>query len=226
MKKKRTIRGYFMTGLVLVVPLFVTGYIIKLIVTFLSSLTSAIPEFLRPENYLPYHFPGIEIAITIVGIFLIGVLATNILGNKLVSIGEAILDRIPILRIIYKGTKQFLETFFSGDKEGFSSVVMVEYPRRGIYCLAFVTGRTKGEVQARTEENTINLFLPTTPNPTSGFYLVIPEKDTIPLSMSVEDAFKVIMTGGMVVPSEDIRKRNKEKKKSKDVLGPSAWRLY
>ena len=215
-----------MTGLALVIPLFVTGYIIKIIVNFLSSLTSSIPEFLRPENYLPYHFPGIEIAITIVGIFVIGVLATNILGNKLVSIGESVLDRIPILRIIYKGTKQFLETFFSGEKEGFSSVVMVEYPRKGIYCLAFVTGRTKGEVQTKTEESAINLFLPTTPNPTSGFYLVVPEKDTIPLSMNVEDAFKVIMTGGMVVPTEKIQNIKKEKKKSKDVIGPSAWRLY
>ncbi len=222
MKKKRSIRGYFMAGLLVVVPAFITVSVIKIIATWVISLKESIPVFLRPENFMPYHIPGIEIAITIVGILIIGIVVTNFLGARLVNLYEATIEKVPVLRIVYKGSKQFLETFFSEDKEGFSSVVMVEYPRKGIYCLAFVTGRTRGEVQERTEENTINLFLPTTPNPTSGFYLVMPEKDTIPLSMSVEDAFKVIMTGGMVVPTNE----EKPVKKSKDVIGPSAWRLY
>lgn len=225
MRKKRSIRGYFITGLLIVVPTYVTIYILKIIVGFLSSFTEVFPEWLRPETYLPYSFPGLEIAITIVGIFLLGVVATNFLGHTLIRFSERLIDKIPFLRTVYRGSKQFMETFFSDQRDGFSSVVMLEYPRKGIYCLAFVTSRTKGEVQNITKENTINLFLPTTPNPTSGFYLVVPEADTTALEMSVEDAFKVIMTGGMVVPSQN-GTITEEEIELNDVIGPSFWRLY
>ncbi len=225
MKKKRTIRGYFITGLLIVVPAYITIYILRIIVGFLGSFTRVFPEWLRPETYLPYSFPGLEIAITIVGIFLLGVVATNFLGRALIKFSERLIDKIPFLRTVYRGSKQFMETFFSGERDGFSSVVMVEYPRKGIYCIAFVTSKTKGEVQNITKEPTINLFLPTTPNPTSGFYLVVPEADTIALKMSVEDAFKVIMTGGMVVPSEN-GTISEEEIELNDVIGPSFWRLY
>ncbi|MBE9531584.1 MAG: DUF502 domain-containing protein [Proteobacteria bacterium] len=223
--KKRTIRGYFLAGLFLVVPAYITIYILRLIVGFLGSFTKTFPSWLRPETYFSYSFPGLEIAITIVGIFLLGVIATNFLGRSLVRFSERMIDKIPFLRTVYRGSKQFMETFFSGQRDGFSSVVMLEYPRRGIYCIAFVTSKTKGEMQAITKEPAINLFLPTTPNPTSGFYLVVPESDTTPLKMSVEDAFKVIMTGGMVVPSED-GVVTEEQIELDDVIGPSFWKLY
>ncbi len=225
MKKKRTIRGYFFAGLLIVVPAYITIYILRLIVGFLGSFTRSFPQWLRPETYFSFSFPGLEIAITIVGIFILGVIATNFLGRSLVRFTERMIDRIPFLRTVYRGTKQFMETFFSGQRDGFSSVVMVEYPRRGIFCIAFVTSRTRGEMQAITKEPTINLFLPTTPNPTSGFYLVVPEADTTPLKMSVEDAFKVIMTGGMVVPSEN-GIIIEEQVELDDVIGPSFWKLY
>ncbi len=225
MKKKRTIRGYFFTGLLIVIPAYITIYILKVIVGFLASFTAAFPQWLRPENYLPYSFPGLEIALTIVGIFVLGVLTTNFIGHSIIRYSERLVDKIPFIRIVYRGTKQFMETFFSGRREGFSSVVMVEYPRKGIYCIAFVTSKTKGEIQALTKEKTINLFLPTTPNPTSGFYLVVPEADTVPLKMGVEDAFKVIMTGGMVVPSQDSTIASEEIELD-DVVGPSFWKLY
>jgi uncharacterized membrane protein len=225
MTKKRTIRGYFMTGLLIVVPTYVTFYILRLIVGFLGSFTEAFPQWLRPETYFSVSFPGLEIAITIVGIFLLGVVATNVLGHTLIRFTERMVDKIPFLRTVYRGSKQFMETFFSGERDGFSSVVMVEYPRKGIYCIAFVTSKTKGEIQSLTEGKTINLFLPTTPNPTSGFYLVVPEVDTIPLKMNVEDAFKVIMTGGMVVPSQN-GTVTKEEVELDDVIGPSFWKLY
>jgi uncharacterized membrane protein len=225
MKKKKTIRGYFFAGLLLVVPAYITIYILRIIVGFLSSFTKAFPQWLRPETYFPISFPGLEIAITIVGIFLLGVIATNVLGHSLIRFSERLVDKIPFLRTIYRGSKQFMETFFSDQRDGFSSVVMLEYPRKGIYCIAFVTSRTKGEIQMVTKEKTINLFLPTTPNPTSGFYLVVPEADTVSLKMSVEDAFKVIMTGGMVVPTKD-GPVTKEEVELDDVVGPSFWKLY
>ena len=225
MKKKKSIRSYFFAGLLIVIPAYITIYILRVIVGFLVSFTAAFPQWLRPENYLPYSFPGLEIAITIVGIFVLGVLATNFIGHSLIRFSERLVDKIPFLRIVYRGTKQFMETFFSDQREGFSSVVMLEYPRKGIYCLAFVTSRTKGEIQSLTKEETINLFLPTTPNPTSGFYLVVPEADTIPLKMSVEDAFKVIMTGGMVVPTKEGTITTEEVELD-DVVGPSFWKLY
>ncbi len=225
MKKKRSIRSYFFAGLLIVVPVYITVYILRLIVGFLGSFTEAFPQWLRPETYFSVSFPGLKIAITIVGIFLLGVLATNFFGHSLIRFSERLIDKVPFLRIVYRGSKQFMETFFSGQRDGFSSVVMIEYPRKGIYCLAFVTSRTKGEIQSITEEKTLNLFLPTTPNPTSGFYLVVPEADTKALDMSVEDAFKVIMTGGMVVPSID-GTVTKEEEELDDVIGPSFWKLY
>ena len=223
--KKRTIRGYFLAGLLLVVPAYITIYILRLIVSFLGSFTQSFPQWLRPEAYFSVSFPGLEIAITIVGIFILGIIATNVLGRSLVRFSERLIDKIPFLRTIYRGSKQFMETFFSGQRDGFSSVVMVEYPRRGIYCIAFVTSKTKGEMQKVIKESTLNLFLPTTPNPTSGFYLIVPEAETTPLEMSVEDAFKVIMTGGMVVPSES-GVVTEEQVELNDVIGPSFWKLY
>jgi uncharacterized membrane protein len=199
---RKSIKRYFITGLLIVVPLYISVYVFILIVSFMDSLFDFLPAPLRPETYLPFHIPGTGLLITLVGIFVVGVLAANLLGRKLVAIGERILARIPFLSAVYKATKQFMETFFAKEREGFRRVVLLEYPRKGLYSIGFVTGRTKGEIQTRTSEDTINLFIPTTPNPTSGYYIAIPEKDIIPLTMTVEDAFKVVMTGGMVVPHE------------------------
>ncbi len=200
---KKSIKRYFVTGLVIVIPLYISFYVFMTIVNFIDSIVYLLPVPLRPDTYLPFHIPGIGLVITAVGIFLVGVVATNFLGKKLVDLGEKILDWIPLLRTIYRATKQFMQTFFRKDSAGFSRVVLLEYPRKGIYSLAFVTSRTKGEMQEMTGEDTINVFIPTTPNPTSGFYLAVPEKDVRPLNMSVEDAFKVIMSGGVIVPGSD-----------------------
>lgn len=202
MSMRKSIRRYFITGLLVVVPLYLSVYVFLLIVGFMDSLLDFLPPSFRPETYLPFHVPGMGIVATLVGIFVVGLLAANLLGRKLVDIGEKILAKIPFLWTVYKGTKQFMETFFARQREGFRRVVLIEYPRRGLYSIGFVTGKTMGEIQAKTEDKMLNLFIPTTPNPTSGYYIVIPEKDIIPLSMTVEDAFKIIMTAGMVVPGE------------------------
>lgn len=200
-RMKKSIRKYFFTGLLILVPLYITGYVFVLIVNFMDSFVRFMPVALRPETYLPFRIPGMGLLITLVGVFIVGVLAQNLLGKKLVEFGELLLAKIPIIRAVYKGTKQFMETFFMKDRDGFRRVVLIEYPRKGIHSIAFVTGKTSGELRTKTGEPALNLFIPTTPNPTSGYYIVVPEKDIRPLDMDVEDAFKIIMTAGMVVPA-------------------------
>ncbi len=199
---KKYLKKYFIAGLLVVVPLYISMYVVYLIVNAMDSIFYVLPEEIRPHSYMPFHIPGLGILVTVVGIMLVGMVVTNFLGKKMVEIGEAIVARIPFMRTIYNVTKQFLSTFFSQESHGFNRVVLLEYPRKGMYSIGFVTSRTRGEIQERTEQKTVNVFIPTTPNPTSGFYFAVPEEDVIPLDMSVEDAFKVIMSGGIVVPEE------------------------
>ena len=197
---RKGVKRYFVTGLLVVVPLYISFYILMLVAGFVDSLIYMLPGPLNPASYLPFKIPGFGIAVTVLVTFLAGVVATNFLGKKLVEIGEAILSWIPIIRTVYKGSKQFMETFFTKEGEGFRRVVLVEFPRKGLYSVGFVTSKARGEIQTKTKEVTINVFIPTTPNPTSGFYVAVPEDQLVSLEMSVEDAFKVIMSGGMVVP--------------------------
>ncbi|MFQ5736088.1 MAG: DUF502 domain-containing protein [Thermodesulfobacteriota bacterium] len=201
---KKRLKRYFITGLLVVVPLYITVYVLTLIVGFMDNVFNILPKALRPDTYLPFHVPGQGLAFTIIGIFIVGVLTTNFFGRKIFHLTERLLLRVPILRIVYNATKQFMETFLSSDHEGFRRVVLVEFPRRGTYSLGFVTGRARGEIKEKVHErNGISVFMPTAPNPTSGYYIVVREDEIIPLEMSVEDAFKVVMTGGMVVPTVD-----------------------
>lgn len=212
-KLKAGFKRYFITGLLVVVPLYLTVNIFGLIVGYMDTLLKYLPEPLQPDTYLPFHIPGLGVLFTIGVIFLMGLLATNLLGKKLVEIGDGILARIPLFKGIYKPIKQLLETFLATGYSDFRRVVLIEFPSKGIYSVGFLTGVAAGEVQAKTAEKVVNVFLPTTPNPTTGFYLLIPEKDIIPLDMSVEDAFKLIITGGMVSP---------EKAKAENITGPKA----
>ncbi|MBI3754080.1 MAG: DUF502 domain-containing protein [Deltaproteobacteria bacterium] len=212
-KLKAGFKRYFITGLLVVVPLYLTVNIFGLIVGYMDTMLKYLPEPLQPDTYLPFHIPGLGVIFTIGVIFLMGLLATNLLGKKLVEIGDGILARIPLFKGIYKPIKQLLETFLATGYSDFRRVVLIEFPSRGMYSVGFLTGVAAGEVQAKTAEKVVNVFLPTTPNPTTGFYLLIPEKDIIPLDMSVEDAFKLIITGGMVSP---------EKAKAENIAGPKA----
>ncbi len=203
----RRLKGYFITGLLVVVPLYITAYVILLIVGFVDNAVNILPAALRPDTYFG-HIPGMGLAFTLAGIFLAGALASNFAGKRLLLLGEKILARIPVMRMLYNGTKQFMETFFSkGDGQGFRKVVLLEFPRKGVYSIGFITSRTRGEIKTLTGDGMVNVFLPTTPNPTSGFFMVAPEKEVIYLDMKVEDAFKVIMTGGIVVPDTDTLKQ-------------------
>lgn len=212
-------RRYFVTGLLVVVPLYFSYYVLSIIVNSMDGMLMLLPVSLRPDTYLPFHVPGLGIIFTVFGIFLIGVLTTNYLGKTLLSLTEKGMSRLPVVRMVYNATKQFMETFFSQEHQGFRKVVLIEFPRKGIYSMGFMTSKVNGEMkQKTTSEPSVCVFVPTTPNPTSGYFAVVPEKDVIYLDMKVEDAFKVIMTGGMVIPNNDEFQTFVANQKSKDLV--------
>jgi uncharacterized membrane protein len=152
------------------------------------------------KSHFDYYIPGLGIVTLFLFILLAGVLATNILGKKIVELWEYFLKRVPVVRNIYSVFKSVVDTVSLQGKENFRRVVLIEFPRKGQYSLAFVTGVTPGEIQEVTQQNVVNVYVPTTPNPTSGYLLLVPEEDIIPLSMSVEDGMKMIISGGLYSP--------------------------
>lgn len=190
-------RKYFVTGLFILLPLVVTIY---LLVVGFSIVDGILGNWIA--QILGRSLPGAGLVLTFALIMATGLIATNVLGRKLLSLGDRMFLRIPLVRTIYQSVKQIMDAFSSSsNKAAFKQVVLVEYPRAGIYSLAFVTSEDKGEIQFRTKEDCINIFIPTTPNPTSGFFLIIPASDCIPLDMSVEDGFKLIISGGVITPT-------------------------
>ncbi len=197
------IRGYFLAGVLVTAPLGITGYLAWVIVEFIDhSVTPLLPAKYNPETYLPFSLPGLGVLILIVILTLIGALTAGLLGRWLLHTGERILNRMPVVRSIYSAIKQIFETVMGQQSNAFREAVLVEYPRRGIWAIAFITGVTEGEVQNLTEEETVNIFLPTTPNPTSGFLLFVPKEEVVPLDMSVEEAIKMVISGGIVTPPD------------------------
>lgn len=177
----------FFTGLLVVIPIGLTIYILIFFIKLLNNFL--------PFKFLPY---GTGIILTIILITFVGFMTSNIIGRRLIEIGEKLISSIPLVKNVYAAVKQISDAMLSSQAKNFRRVVLIEYPRKGIYTLAFVTGVSRGEVQEKTKSNVINLFVPTTPNPTSGFYLMVPETDLINLDISVEEAFKLLISGGMV----------------------------
>lgn len=200
---KKGLKGYFITGLLVVVPSYITVYVLSLIVRFMDNIFTILPGSMQPDKYLPVHVPGLGIFFTVTGIFLIGLLTQNFLGQRILDLAESVMARVPIVRIVYNSTKQLMETFFRKDGDGSRKVVLIEFPKAGVYSVGFLTGKVRGEIRDRTGGDNVNIFIPCTPNPTTGYYIVAREKDVIRLNMRVEDAFKLIMTGGLVVPNND-----------------------
>ena len=193
-------RRYLIAGLLVWVPLIVTGLIIKLLVDLLDFTILLLPPSWRPEAILGFSVPGTGVVVAIVIVFLTGIVAANIVGRKLFDLGEAIVDRIPLVRSIYSAVKQVMHSLFSNGGQSFRRVLMVQYPREGLWTLGFQTGVGVGEVQHRTDREVVTVFIPTTPNPTSGFVIMVPREEAIELDMSVEDGLKFVMSLGVVVP--------------------------
>jgi uncharacterized membrane protein len=193
-------RRYLIAGLLVWVPLIVTGLIIKFLVDLLDFTILLLPPSWRPETILGFSVPGTGVVMAIVIVFLTGIVAANIVGRKLFDLGEAIVDRIPLVRSIYSAVKQVVHSLFSNGGQSFRRVLMVQYPRKGLWTLGFQTGVGVGEVQQRTDHEVVTVFIPTTPNPTSGFVVMVPREDAIELDMSVEDGLKFVMSLGVVAP--------------------------
>ncbi len=197
------LRNYFFTGLVITGPVGITLYLSWSLIQLIDGWVKPfLPSIYNPDNYLPVEVPGFGLFAALVAITIIGFLTANIAGRSLVSVGESILGRMPLVRNLYGALKQIFETVLNDSGRNFTKAGLIEYPREGLWALVFLATDTKGEVAARlaNEADTISVFLPTTPNPTSGFLLFVPREDIIELSMSVEDAAKLVISAGLVSP--------------------------
>lgn len=190
------IKTYFIAGLLVITPLWGTYLILKALFLTLEGIVGGLLQ-----SYFRYYVPGLGVVVLILIIFFAGVLATNFLGRKIFDLWEYILRSVPVIRNVYNLIKSIVDTISLQGREQFNRVVLVQYPRKGCYSIAFVTGITKGEVQELTAERVLNIYVPTTPNPTSGYFLLMPESEVIPLSMSVEDGMKMVISGGFYTPS-------------------------
>ena len=195
-KKKKSLtlilRNYFITGVVVLIPIGFTLYLTKFIIGISSNI---IPENINPNSYLPYAIPGIEILLSIFFITLVGGLSLSFLGKKILKLIDDLFKRIPFLRTIYSAILQMTESFSNKDNDK-KSVVLIEYPRKGVWAVGFATKENKGEMATKTGKKLINVFVPTTPNPTSGFLLMFPIDEVIHLDMSFEEASKFIVSAG------------------------------
>lgn len=197
------LRAYFFAGILVTAPISITIYLALLFINFVDAkVTPLLPARYNPETYLPFALPGLGLVILFIGLSLVGMLMAGFMGRLFTRFSESLLNRMPVIRSVYNAVKQILETVLAQQSNAFREAVLVEYPRRGIWAIAFITGRTEGEVQNVTEEECINIFLPTTPNPTSGFLLFVPHADLVPLTMSVEEAIKMVISGGIVTPPD------------------------
>ena len=190
------LRNYFITGIVVLVPIGITLYLTKFFISISSNL---IPKEINPNHYLPYAIPGLEILLAVIFISLIGYLSLSFIGKKILQLFNDLLKRIPILRTIYSAIGQMTETL-APKKNSRKSVVLIEYPRKGSWAVGFATKDNKGEISTKTNKNLVNVFVPTTPNPTSGFLLMFPKEEIIYLDMNFEEASKFIVSAGTSNP--------------------------
>jgi uncharacterized membrane protein len=194
------LRRYLVAGLLIWLPVGVTILVFKVLLDLMDQLLFLIPAAYRPETLLGFRIPGLGAILAFIVLLATGVLAANLFGRRLILWYESLLNRIPFVRTIYSGVKNFTELVFSDSGSSFKKVLLIEYPRKGLYSIAFQTSEDLREVQAVTERTVVTAFIPTTPNPTSGFIVFVPREDVIELTMSVEEALKMIISLGVVVP--------------------------
>ena len=198
------LRNYFLTGFIICAPLAITAYLVWSFIGWVDSWVKPyIPEVYNPDNYLPFSVPGFGLIVAFFIITMVGFLTANFIGRTIVSFGENLLNRMPFVRNLYSGLKQIFQTVFADNDTTFEKVGLIEYPRQGLFALVFIATKTRGEVNQRLVskgKHTVSVFLPTTPNPTSGFLLFVPEEDITILDMSVEEAAKLVISAGLVAP--------------------------
>ncbi len=197
----KRLRRYLVAGILVWVPLAVTYLLLRFAVNIMDRTLLLIPAQYRPDALLGFHVPGLGVILAVVVLLLTGLLAANFVGRAFVGGWESLMERIPFVRAIYSGAKNFAELVFSDSSQSFKKVLLIEYPRKGVYSLAFQTATDLGEVQGRTGGDVVCCFVPTTPNPTSGLIIVVPIKDIIVLDMDVDEALKMIISLGVVIPT-------------------------
>lgn len=203
------LRTYFISGLLVWLPIVVTLAVLKFLVDLLSRSLLLLPPDYQPDVLLGFHLPGVGVILTLLVIFFTGLLAANIIGSKLVELGDAIMARIPLVRTIYTGVKQVTQTLFTPGGQSFRKVLLVEYPRAGVWTIAFQTGEVPKEIESEMGETMVSYFVPTTPNPTSGFLMMSPRSKVYDLDLSVDQALKMVISLGVVQPNSfpDLKKK-------------------
>lgn len=209
-----TFRKYLIAGLLVWIPLVITGWVLKLLIDLMDNSLLLVPERFRTEALFGFHVPGMGAILTVLIVLVTGVVAANIFGKKLLSWWDAILQRIPIVRSIYGGVKQISDTLFSPEGKAFRKAVLVRYPHAGTWTVALLTGEPRHEVTDHLGLENVAVFVPTTPNITAGFFLIVPKKDVIELDMSVDEALKYIISMGVAEPARPNHKNGAEMKKS------------
>jgi uncharacterized membrane protein len=194
------LKKYLITGLLIWIPLVITLWVLKLIVDTLDQSLLLLPEALRTENWAGVHIPGLGAILTIAIVFATGVFARNFFGAQLVELWHDILHRIPVVNSIYSSVKQISDTLFSSSGQAFRKALLVQWPRPGMWTIAFLTGTPAGDVAAQLPDDCLSIYVPTTPNPTGGYFVIVPRKDVIELEMSVDQALKYIISMGVVPP--------------------------
>lgn len=193
-------RKYFITGLLILVPLAITAWVLHAVISTMDQTLLLLPESWRPEALIGLKIPGFGVVLTVLIIFVTGLLTQNFIGNYVVAAWEGLLNRIPIVNSIYSSVKQVSDTLFSSSGNAFSKALLIQYPREGSWTIAFLTGKPSGNVSQHLGDDLISVYVPTTPNPTSGYFLMIPKKDAIELDMSVDTALKYVVSMGVVAP--------------------------
>jgi len=197
----KRLRRYLVAGILVWLPLGITYILLRFLVGLMDRTLKLLPDPYQPQAWLGMPIPGLGVILTIIVLLVTGLLAANFVGRKVVGGWESLMERIPVVRSVYSAAKNFAEIVFSDSGKAFKNVLLVEYPRKGLYTLTFQTASDVGEIQGRTGEDVVCCFVPTTPNPTSGFIIIVPKKDTIELDMEVDEAVKLIMSLGVVVPT-------------------------
>ena len=193
-------RKYFLTGVLIWIPLVITLWVLNLIVGTMDSTLLLLPESLQPKSWLGFNIPGLGVVLTLVVVLLTGVFAANIIGQRLVQLGESLLARIPVVKTIYNSVKQVSDTLFSSQGQAFRKALLVQFPHSQTWTVAFLTGTPSGEVADKLGGDRISVYVPTTPNPTSGFFLIVPRADVVELDISVDEALKYVISIGVAPP--------------------------
>jgi uncharacterized membrane protein len=195
------LRRYLVAGLLVWLPLGATYFVIQLLVGWMDQSLLLLPERFRPESLLGFSIPGLGVVLSLLILLLTGLIAANLFGRKLVELWEQLLSRIPLVRSVYSAVKQLVETMFADNGNSFRKVVLVEFPRRGIWTLAFLTNDEQGAVQQATGREVISVYIPTTPNPTGGYFVLVPVEDVTEIDLSVDEGLKLLLSMGAVNPA-------------------------